>query len=388
MISEYLVDYKKSTQIDHIEYDGLEQINPFTQKLKIYNPEIDEPLHCFWYHIPCAKIFKKTSNQLYLALSHKSSQLIESIANLDARVDMVVKQLSTVSKKTHCEPSIITASNFPPIFVVRVDAHTKCFDWNGKPTTHMRYENSAKVQAFVEFDSVAMGSGKIERKWRVMQIKQSKPLDMSVCVFGHDGSISALATIPAVPIAPTVPRAPIPMVPIVPPMLGVPMVPAMPTTGSNAKKPDRSDEPIRFVPPDASVLRDLLGKLKKTPAKQTIELPDNTDHANQPKTIRFTYPSTSQIAEVVRAIKPHAMPDNIDALQGIEQLIATHTNELAIDTATMEREQRETLELMGMIEQMIGYNQGLDQRLDQEPDQESDQEPDQESDQEPESDIE
>jgi hypothetical protein len=82
------------------------------------------------------------------------------------------------------------------------------------------------------------------------------------------------------------------------------------------------------------------------------------------------------------------MPDNIDALQGIEQLIATHTNELAIDTATMEREQRETLELMGMIEQMIGYNQGLDQRLDQEPDQESDQEPDQESDQEPESDIE
>ena len=89
MINNLVVDYNKSTKINNIEYSAIESINTFTKRIKFYNPEVSEPLHKFWYMVGNAKIIKKNQNILSIALSSTDTKLIESIKNLDEKVNNI-----------------------------------------------------------------------------------------------------------------------------------------------------------------------------------------------------------------------------------------------------------------------------------------------------------
>ena len=91
MLNNYLVNYNMDTQINNIEYGNIEYVNSFTQKIKFYNPNVNEPLHKFWYFIPNAKMTNKTNNSITIALCSNDKNLIESIKNLDTKTNRYYK---------------------------------------------------------------------------------------------------------------------------------------------------------------------------------------------------------------------------------------------------------------------------------------------------------
>ncbi|AYV77650.1 MAG: hypothetical protein Dasosvirus19_3, partial [Dasosvirus sp.] len=84
MISSLLVNYLYNQDIDLVQFSG-EIVNAFTQKVCFYNPCVDEPLQKFWYHIPKAKLIKKTQNTIVIVLSNNDKELLKSIENLDKK---------------------------------------------------------------------------------------------------------------------------------------------------------------------------------------------------------------------------------------------------------------------------------------------------------------
>lgn len=180
MIHNFVVDYNKTTKINNIEFANPEKISVFTQKMRFYNPDISEPLHKFWYFIPNAKLIKKGQGLLTIVLSSSDTNLIESLKSLDEKTDHIIKKI--IPGKP-ISPTIKISSNFPPVLEVNVDTESKCYDQENAVTNYMSIKNNAKIQLYMEFDSVVSGADRCERKWRVIQLKENKPIDLNANMF-------------------------------------------------------------------------------------------------------------------------------------------------------------------------------------------------------------
>ena len=180
MIHHYVVDYNKSTKINNIEYSSIEPVNTFTKKIKFFNPEISEPLHRFWYFVPNAKLIKKNVGMITLVLSSTDTNIIESIKNLDEKTGNILKKINQSIKIL---PSIKISPNFPPVLEIYVDDDSKYYDQDNKSIVYMNIKNNSKIQLYIEFESVTFGSNRCERRWRIIQLKENKSLDLNTNMF-------------------------------------------------------------------------------------------------------------------------------------------------------------------------------------------------------------
>jgi hypothetical protein len=207
MIHNFVVDYNKSTKIHNIEFSNPESIYSITlggskkgifsgdfsasenkhpinnsgiaQKINFYNPMIPEPLHKFWYYISTAKLLRKDKGMMIITLSSTDINLIESLKNLDAKTDEILKKIGG----NNIIPTIKISDTFPPIIEIHVDSSSKCYNQENKLCTYMEIMNGAKIQLYIEFDCVMIEANKCERKWRVMQMKEHKPIDLNTNMF-------------------------------------------------------------------------------------------------------------------------------------------------------------------------------------------------------------
>jgi hypothetical protein len=177
-IDRFVVNYNKSSKINIIAHSKLQSINMSTSKLEFYNPEINEPLHKFWYYIPNAKLIeKKNTGAMRIALSNIDVNLTESLKSLDGKTDEII---INVFKKPKPETTIKTSVNFPPVIDLYIDRLGKCFDQNNDPIKYMDIKNNARVQLYMELDSIHINVNKnsCDRKWRILQISELKPLNL------------------------------------------------------------------------------------------------------------------------------------------------------------------------------------------------------------------
>lgn len=356
MIHNFVVDYNKSTKINNIEYSNTESVNTFTKKIKFFNPEISEPLHKFWYFVPNAKLIKKSSGILTLALSSTDTNLIESLKNLDDKTDVVLKKIHQSIKST---PSIKLSQNFPPVIEACVDGESKCYDQDNKPIVFMNIKNNSKIQLYMEFDCITFGSNRCERKWRVIQMKENKPIDLNANMFdamppgipsGHPmgfpqgsagppmmpGMHSSSQGIPQMfyPPAPHL-QMPYGMQPynpyysahgssgIPPPpsmgpppssLLGPPPIGFPPTSGQKEDKPGPAGGSL-FQPPTQDQLLSMIGKLKKptkvtdTKKSENHVQPTKRSDDNQNNNVNDSHDKEDKKQEKV--IVPQAPPLNL-----------------------------------------------------------------------------
>lgn len=178
-INNFIVDYNKTPQIECVEKSNLESVNAFVRKIEFYNPKINEPLHKFWYFIPNAKLTKKAKGSINIVLSSSETKLIESIKSLDTKVDNILK---TINPRYSTEPSIKEQQDYPPSFELCIDNDCMCYDQDNNTINYMKIVNGAKVLLYIEFESVTIGS-KCTRNWKVMQIKETKSIDLSTNLF-------------------------------------------------------------------------------------------------------------------------------------------------------------------------------------------------------------
>ena len=265
MINNFVVNYDKTTKINNIDYSNVETINTFTQKMMFYNPCILEPLHKFWYFMPNAKLIKKTSNILTIALSHMDIQLLESIKNLDAKTDEVINK---INKSISLSSSSINISkNYPPVIDVCVNLESKCYDQYNNPIMYINIKNNSNIQLYVEFDYIAFRINRCDRKWRVVQLKVINSIDLCVNMFDK------------MPIG-VIPPPPLPMNIItsiahndssgIPPLLGISIPQALKQKND---KPNCSQILI-FQPPTQDQLLSTMNKLKKTSHCINIKKPE------------------------------------------------------------------------------------------------------------------
>jgi hypothetical protein len=288
MIHNFIVDYNRSTKINTIEYSNIEAVNTFTRKIKFYNPEISEPLHKFWYFVPNAKLIKKNSGVLTMALSSIDTNLIESLKNLDEKTDKILKKINQMIK---ISPSIKMSSNFPPVLDVYADTDSRFYDQDNKSIMYMNIKNNSKIQLYMEFDSVTIGSNRCEKKWKVIQLKENKPIDLSANMFDMVPMIPQMIypvlppqqqpyyppNLQQQPYYPPNPRN----IPIPPPSLpqSVPQRPIQ----KEEKIPDSQTSGSIFQPPSQDQLLSMIGKLKK-PTKKTEKTNVDVKKDNDQKT--------------------------------------------------------------------------------------------------------
>ena len=275
MLNDYLVDYEKCTVINNIEYSSIENVNPFLKKIKFYNPDVTEPLHKFWFYIKNAKLIKKSSMTLHIALSNKETKLIECMNSLDEKISEI---LHKKNEKYNIRPSLTLSPNYPPVITLGVESTSKCYDTDNNLIDYLGIRNGATVHTFIEFESVTIGSGECTKKWKVLQIKENKTLDMSLNFF----EIQPRPQIEPRMFLPPVSHAGMPMqlggtipLPPPPPMQLVPTMhldpPSKPTAANLPVSASKNSTSSGFCPPSLNDLLGSISKLKKAKTNDKID---------------------------------------------------------------------------------------------------------------------
>ena len=181
MIQKLLFDYNKNDTITNIENSEIETINTFTSKINFYNPDINEPLHKFWFFIPNAKLIKKTDNTIKIVLSSNEKKLINSICSLDILVDNIIS--SHTNNIKNINSSLAQTAHYPPVLELSIDNKVNCYNSNNEKINYMSLYNGSKIQLYIEFESVIINSSKCTKKWKVLQMKKEIKIDLSVNLF-------------------------------------------------------------------------------------------------------------------------------------------------------------------------------------------------------------
>lgn len=255
MIHNLIVDYSKDSIINNIEHSKIESINTFRKRIKFYNPNVNEPLHKFWYHIPNAKLHDKDYNLISIVIPRTETKFLESIKSLDTVSSDIIKK---THKQCIVDPSIIISDNFPPLMSLIIDANSKCYDQDNNLIKHTNIKNESKLQIYVEFDMINFDNNVGHRKWRVIQLKETKNFDISVNLFE-----SSLFLQPPPP--PPPPPPPFPVSPIQTLTFNRPMI--------IKKEPVQEKKQSGFVAPSQSDLLNIIGRLRK--AKSPTESEEN-----------------------------------------------------------------------------------------------------------------
>ena len=187
-----LVNYELETEINKVECSEIRAVNSSVEELLIYNPNIREPLHKFWYMIDNAKLDRKSSRGRLarIVVSSQDTNLIESIKSLDLRIDELVKKLFEKRKKKNLEidqivfeSSITITSNFPPTMDVSLDNSSISLNSTGEQMDFMMIGNGSKIKILIELDRLIFERNVIRKMWRVIQIKRIEDITITADLF-------------------------------------------------------------------------------------------------------------------------------------------------------------------------------------------------------------
>ena len=249
MINTLIFDYNKNDTVSHIENSRFEKIGMFLTKIQFYNPCVDEPLHKFWFFIPNSKVIKTAHNMIHVVFSRNDKKLINSINSLDNLTDVYIIQNNNNIK--NIQPSIIQSDNYPPVFELIIDNYTQCYDENNNIINHECLYSGEKIQLYIEFDYVIINNRSCSRRWRVLQMKKEKKMDMNINLFITPIKKPQRQFIPP------------------PPSHNIPQN----IVSKNNKPISVTDNETKYIAPTANQLLDALNQMKNKKKKNKIIVP-------------------------------------------------------------------------------------------------------------------
>ena len=98
MVDRLIYNHKDNNEINKILYNKSQSANIFSKSINIYNPEADEPLQKFWFHIEKSKLLKKFRDKIQIVIFNKDENLINCIRSLDDKINNVVEKMFKVNK--------------------------------------------------------------------------------------------------------------------------------------------------------------------------------------------------------------------------------------------------------------------------------------------------
>ena len=302
-VHRLLVNYDSSPEIKNVEVSNIDMANPFVKKIYFYNPLINEPLHKFWFCIKNAKILNVHANRIEIVIASSEEKLVTALKSLDAIVAESLKKLNI----ERALPSIITSANYPPRMELNLTSNSVIYDRNSKNGDITLLKKNLKFTAFIEFYSISIANSKVSRTWRVVQLKEEAPMDLTMSLFDTNNHS---AYMPMHPVVGSYPHIPIPYYSSMPHMAtSIPFPPFPPVpppfpppTHHRAEKPvanNEKQEKSCFVPPSADQLKDVLGRLKKrndnTKQTKTPESESITENNNSNKILDTRMTKTTNI---------------------------------------------------------------------------------------------
>ena len=281
-MNDYIVNYNKTTTIERIECGDVEMINSFYRRLKIYNPSVDEPMHKFWYYIQKAKLKRKEKNAMIVAIPSTNTKLIESIANLDEKINDLLMKKKIHSKKI--EPSIITNEFNPPTMKLHFDDDSKAYDSERNSIKFMNISNNSNISVLIELDFIII-SGNISRRWKIIGMEDLstsiKIGDLLTSLKSNHSQHQIYGKNDFIPLNPIPSLMPMPPPP--PPTLFYTQNENISENKNDItlqkQQPKKEIKTVEvYRPPTELQLQDMLGKLKKSKNLNDADIIDTSDN--------------------------------------------------------------------------------------------------------------
>lgn len=292
-IKSLFVDYKSDSSINKIECSGIQPRNSSIEEMEIYNPNVAEPMHKFWYIIDNAKLDRKLNRgaQAKIVLPSSNKQLIESIKNLDTKLNelikAIIKQCERESYENNKMNSLIEIKDYyPPNMILSVVPSTYVTNSRGESLDLMRIKNGSNIKLIVELDRVIFRRKEIQKIWKIKQIKKINKPTLFGDIFSQlesDVDRSNFAQSPPI-------KRSISIVPPPPPAPHYNTVPpSHPPSNRRPNSTNKNDidpkEEVRgFRPPTANELKSMIGKLKPRTNDEQSKSPNlsKSDNSSMP----------------------------------------------------------------------------------------------------------
>jgi Family of unknown function (DUF5871) len=184
-IRHLLVNYDQDSTIERIECSDIRAVNSSIEELYIYNPNVTEPLHKFWYMLDSAKLEKKSSGgrSARIVISSQNDNLIKSLSALNDKVNSLIETFTKTDKSKRNKitydydqmkiSDLITLSEYyPPTLDVNLDNQSTAFDSSGQKIDFITIGNGSKIKVLIELDRIVFKKEYVQKIWRVIQVKK------------------------------------------------------------------------------------------------------------------------------------------------------------------------------------------------------------------------
>lgn len=361
-IRDLFVNYENDQTIERIECSSIRSVNSSTKEINVYNPNVRQPLQKYLYILDNVKLDKKLSGgkQAKVVLSSQDKKLIESIKNLNQKIDEYINYLNENGHNITDISDLLTISEYyPPVLTITLD-QSAVLDTDGTHVKIMSIANGSMIKMIVELERLIIRRDTVEKIWRAIQIKKVQNLttDSSIDLFdAYDGksSTSSIQT----------------MRPIIneqsPP-------PPSPPIHSGINRPERTTafvnpnpltKPRGFSPPSAIDLRQMITNLKSartaeqtdkiTPTKiehdESVKLNESLDNAKSDESSDIKDSQDAKKSEESEESKnseeSEDSDDSIDPFRGINR---------QSDTDEAEESDSESLDPFCKVKQVVKMN--------------------------------
>lgn len=171
-----------------IHYDTLESAGSAFSKINIYNPQIEIPLHKFWFYIENARVLdiSDTKVNIKIALSEIShGKLIKYINQLEDLVSQHLKGLTNTkhNKNIDFNKSIIYAPNFYPALKFKCTLSTNIY--NDEDIIIKSLNKNDTVSLYIELANLWINN-ETQTSWacyQALQIKKNNIYDPKKSMF-------------------------------------------------------------------------------------------------------------------------------------------------------------------------------------------------------------
>ena len=138
-------------------------------------------MHKFWLFIEKGKLVRESNNYVYITISNTDTKLVHFFKSLDNAIDSIVKRL--YPNTSSFKKSIQNKKNSPTIIKLNLDDSSVIFNDNNDKID-IKHVTNNNISVYIELQNVVIANNTCYKKWKILQMKQRKVIDLSKSLFG------------------------------------------------------------------------------------------------------------------------------------------------------------------------------------------------------------
>jgi hypothetical protein len=200
-ISELITNIENDKK--NIIIDTSDKDDSIFNRLNIYNADINQPLHKFWFYIDNVKIMSKSKSQFKIIFSSSElhKKLVNYITDLDNKILEIIKKRHNV--KT-IKPSIETTEHLPSQINLRFDS-VAIFDEDENNILPDNLKLGSSISMYFELNECVLNNKSAWLNWSALQVKVNKKIDFSKSFFNFTQMVEPKIVKPTIILPPPAP---------------------------------------------------------------------------------------------------------------------------------------------------------------------------------------